>query len=97
MLIIHLPHCFIPWLYPSPLLVFLLGDWETKCNQLQKMLILRSLRQDRVSVCVTSLIVNNLGPRFVEPSVLDMKAVSVSWYPFNSCCFSLSLDLKLYM
>ncbi|XP_073321620.1 dynein axonemal heavy chain 2 [Pagrus major] len=51
------------------------GDWETKCNQLQKMLIVRSLRQDRVSVCVTSLIVNNLGPRFVEPPVLDMKAV----------------------
>ncbi|KAM8760834.1 dynein axonemal heavy chain 2-like [Acanthopagrus schlegelii] len=51
------------------------GDWETKCNQLQKMLILRALRQDRVSVCVTSLIVNNLGPRFVEPPVLDMRAV----------------------
>lgn len=83
MLIIHLLHCFIPWLYPPPMPVFLVGDWETKCNQLQKMLILRALRQDRVSVCVTSLIVNNLGPRFVEPPVLDMRAVSVSWYPFN--------------
>uniref|UniRef100_A0A671XQT1 Dynein axonemal heavy chain 2 n=1 Tax=Sparus aurata TaxID=8175 RepID=A0A671XQT1_SPAAU len=60
------------------------GDWETKCNQLQKMLIVRSLRQDRVSVCITSLIVNNLGPRFVEPPVLDMKAVveeSTTWTP----------------
>nr|XP_019958870.1 PREDICTED: dynein heavy chain 2, axonemal [Paralichthys olivaceus] len=51
------------------------GDWENNCNDLQKMLIVRSLRQDRVSFCVTSFIVNSLGTRFVEPPVLDMKAV----------------------
>ncbi|XP_042256267.1 dynein axonemal heavy chain 2 [Thunnus maccoyii] len=51
------------------------GDWENNCNELQKMLIVRSLRQDRVSLCVTSFIVNNIGSRFVEPPVLDMKAV----------------------
>uniref|UniRef100_A0A3Q1IX48 Dynein axonemal heavy chain 2 n=1 Tax=Anabas testudineus TaxID=64144 RepID=A0A3Q1IX48_ANATE len=51
------------------------GDWENNCNELQKMLIVRSLRQDRVSFCVTSFIVNNLGSCFVEPPVLDMKAV----------------------
>uniref|UniRef100_A0A3B4XCN1 Dynein axonemal heavy chain 2 n=1 Tax=Seriola lalandi dorsalis TaxID=1841481 RepID=A0A3B4XCN1_SERLL len=54
------------------------GDWENKCNALQKMLVVRSLRQDRVSFCVTSFIVNNLGSRFVEPPVLNMKAVSES-------------------
>uniref|UniRef100_A0A3Q3JPM2 Dynein heavy chain region D6 P-loop domain-containing protein n=1 Tax=Monopterus albus TaxID=43700 RepID=A0A3Q3JPM2_MONAL len=48
-----------------------------KCNELQKMLIVRSLRPDRVSFCITSFIVNNLGSRFVEPPVLNMKAVSV--------------------
>ncbi|XP_035375794.1 dynein heavy chain 2, axonemal [Electrophorus electricus] len=51
------------------------GEWENGCNELQKMLIVRSLRQDRISFCVTSFIINNLGPRFVEPPVLDMKAV----------------------
>ncbi|XP_070711337.1 dynein axonemal heavy chain 2 [Pempheris klunzingeri] len=51
------------------------GDWENSCNELQKMLIVRSLRQDRVSSCVTSFIVNSLGSRFVEPPVLDMKTV----------------------
>uniref|UniRef100_A0A4W6ECP9 Dynein axonemal heavy chain 2 n=1 Tax=Lates calcarifer TaxID=8187 RepID=A0A4W6ECP9_LATCA len=51
------------------------GDWESNCNELQKMLVVRSLRPDRVSFCVTSFIVNNLGSRFVEPPVLDMKAV----------------------
>ncbi|XP_076145705.1 dynein axonemal heavy chain 2 [Alosa pseudoharengus] len=51
------------------------GEWENSCNELQRMLIVRSLRQDRVSFCVTSFIINNLGSRFVEPPVLDMKAV----------------------
>ncbi|KAK2860339.1 hypothetical protein Q7C36_004505 [Tachysurus vachellii] len=51
------------------------GEWENGCNELQRMLIVRSLRQDRVSFCVTSFIINNLGSRFVEPPVLDMKAV----------------------
>lgn len=41
------------------------------------MLIVRSLRQDRVAFCVAAFIINNLGSRFVEPPVLDMKAVSV--------------------
>uniref|UniRef100_A0A665VAS8 Uncharacterized protein n=1 Tax=Echeneis naucrates TaxID=173247 RepID=A0A665VAS8_ECHNA len=49
------------------------GEWEDKCNWLQKMLIVRSLRQDRVSFFVTSCVVKNLGPRFVEPPALDMK------------------------
>lgn len=40
------------------------------------MLIVRSLRQDRVAFCVASFIVSNLGSRFVEPPVLNMKLVS---------------------
>ena len=39
------------------------------------MLLVRSLRPDRVSFCVTSFIVNNLGSKFVEPPVLDMQQV----------------------
>ncbi|XP_045081518.1 dynein axonemal heavy chain 2 isoform X2 [Coregonus clupeaformis] len=54
------------------------GEWENGCNELQRMLIVRSLRQDRVAFCVASFIINNLGSRFVEPPVLDMKAVSVT-------------------
>ncbi|KAM9407837.1 LOW QUALITY PROTEIN: dynein axonemal heavy chain 2 [Salvelinus alpinus] len=51
------------------------GEWENGCNELQRMLIVRSLRQDRVAFCVAAFIINNLGSRFVEPPVLDMKAV----------------------
>ncbi|XP_075968107.1 dynein axonemal heavy chain 2 [Anarhichas minor] len=59
----------------EPEVATLPDNWEHNCNELQKMLIVRSLRQDRVSLCVTSFIVNILGHHFVEPPVLDMKAV----------------------
>ena len=39
------------------------------------MLIVRSLRPDRVSFCATSFIINNLGSKFTEPPVLDMAQV----------------------
>ncbi|XP_068166166.1 dynein axonemal heavy chain 2 [Antennarius striatus] len=50
------------------------GEWND-CNDLQRMLIVRSLRQDRVSLCVSSFIVNKMGPRYVEPPALDVKSV----------------------
>ena len=51
------------------------GEWDNACNELQKMLIIRSLRADRVSFCVTAFIINNLGSKFTEPPVLDMQSV----------------------
>ena len=51
------------------------GEWDNACNELQRMLIVRSLRQDRISFCVTQFIINNRGSKFVEPPVLDMQAV----------------------
>uniref|UniRef100_A0A8C4S375 Dynein axonemal heavy chain 2 n=1 Tax=Erpetoichthys calabaricus TaxID=27687 RepID=A0A8C4S375_ERPCA len=59
----------------EPESVTLPGEWENACNELQRMLIVRSLRQDRVAFCVTSFVINNLGSKFVEPPVLDMKSV----------------------
>ncbi|VEL17305.1 unnamed protein product [Protopolystoma xenopodis] len=51
------------------------GEWDNTTNEFQRMLIVRSLRPDRVSFCATGFIVNNLGSRFVEPPVLEMKQV----------------------
>lgn len=39
------------------------------------MLIIRSCRPDRISFCIANFIVLNLGQRFVEPPVLDLKSV----------------------
>jgi len=61
------------WLKKLPMLCA--GEWESSCNELQRMLLVRSLRQDRVAFCVTSFIVNNLGSKFVEPPVLDLRQV----------------------
>nr|XP_022345562.1 dynein heavy chain 2, axonemal-like isoform X2 [Crassostrea virginica] len=51
------------------------GEWDNACNELQRMLLVRSLRPDRVSFCATSFIINNLGSKFTEPPVLDMQQV----------------------
>ena len=51
------------------------GEWDNACNELERMLIVRSIRADRVSFCVTSFIINNLGLKFVEPPPLDMRSV----------------------
>lgn len=53
----------------------LVSEWEMNCNVFQKMLIIRSCRPDRISFCIANFIVQNLGQRFVEPPVLDLKSV----------------------
>lgn len=67
-----------------------LGEWDDICNEFQKMLFIRSLRQDRISFCTTNFIVNQLGPRFVEPPVLDIKAVLEESIPQTPLIFVLS-------
>lgn len=39
------------------------------------MLFVRSLRPDRMSFCLSNFIINQLGPKFIEPPVLDVKTV----------------------
>ncbi|KAK9890592.1 hypothetical protein WA026_011959 [Henosepilachna vigintioctopunctata] len=68
----------------------LIGEWNEICNEFQKMLFIRSLRQDRVSFCITNFIVNQLGPRFVEPPVLDIKSVLEESVPQTPLIFVLS-------
>lgn len=53
----------------------LIGEWEEGCNEFQRMLLIRSCRSDRMTFCITTFIVHNLGQRFVEPPVLDVKEV----------------------
>ncbi|KAI8904300.1 dynein heavy chain and region D6 of dynein motor-domain-containing protein [Gorgonomyces haynaldii] len=66
------------------------GEWENKLNDLQKMLIVRSLRPDRVSFCATTFIINNLGQRFVEPPILDINDVLQDSSPRTPLIFVLS-------
>ncbi|XP_048524356.1 dynein axonemal heavy chain 2 [Dendroctonus ponderosae] len=68
----------------------LIGEWDGICNEFQKMLFVRSLRTDRVSFCISNFIVNQLGPQFVEPPVLDVKAVLDESVPQTPLIFVLS-------
>uniref|UniRef100_F1ST22 Dynein axonemal heavy chain 2 n=1 Tax=Sus scrofa TaxID=9823 RepID=F1ST22_PIG len=74
----------------TPEKAMLPGEWENACNEMQRMLIVRSLRQDRVAFCVTSFIISNLGSRFVEPPVLNMKSVMEDSAPRTPLVFILS-------
>ncbi|XP_041988681.1 dynein axonemal heavy chain 2 isoform X2 [Aricia agestis] len=62
------------YLNPEPEAQPLIGDWNEICNEFQRMLVVRSLRADRVAACVSGFVVNALGPRYVEPPVLDIRA-----------------------
>lgn len=66
------------------------GEWEAGCNELQKMVLVRALRPDRVTFVATSFIVNTLGQRFVEPPPLDMNAVLGDSTPAMPLIFVLS-------
>ena len=66
------------------------GDWENKLNDLQKMVIVRSIRPDRVSFCATTFIINNLGQKFVEPPNLDVSDVLADSSPRTPLIFVLS-------
>lgn len=75
---------------PEPESASLPGEWDNACNELQRMLFVRSLRPDRVSFCVNSFVVNNLGSKFVEPPVLDMQQVLDDSTPRSPLIFVLS-------
>mmetsp|Transcript_29052 Transcript_29052/g.63631 ORF Transcript_29052/g.63631 Transcript_29052/m.63631 type:complete len:866 (-) Transcript_29052:575-3172(-) len=51
------------------------GEWENRCSEMQRLIIVRCLRPDRIVFATTSFIVNNLGAKFTEPPVLDLSSV----------------------
>lgn len=51
---------------------------------------MRCLRPDRMSFCLTQFIINMLGPRYVEPPVLDLKQAFEESLPQTPLIFVLS-------
>jgi len=56
----------------EPEVAALPGEWENKCNELQRLILLRCLRSDRLVFAVTTFVINNLGPKFVEPPPFEL-------------------------
>ncbi|XP_050531221.1 dynein axonemal heavy chain 2 isoform X2 [Daktulosphaira vitifoliae] len=63
------------YMSPEPETLTLVGQWKDICNSFQQMLFIRCLRIDRLSFSISKFIVENLGPKFVEPPVMDVKSV----------------------
>ena len=58
---------------PAPEQESLPGEWESKCNEMQKMVVLRCLRQDRVLRAASGFVSVNLGQQYIEPPPFDMR------------------------
>ncbi|KAL0040883.1 hypothetical protein WJX79_008591 [Trebouxia sp. C0005] len=66
------------------------GEWEAKCNELQRMVLIRCLRPDRAIFAATSYVANALGRKFVEPPVLDLGETLGDSTPLSPLIFVLS-------
>ncbi len=66
------------------------GEWDNKLNDLQKMVVIRSLRPDRVLFCAQNFVVNNLGQKYIEPPILDVGDVLSDSSPRTPLVFVLS-------
>lgn len=66
------------------------GEWESKCDELQRMILVRSLRLDRVTNAATSYVANTLGRKYVEPPVLDLDETYQDSSPYSPLVFVLS-------
>merc|ERR1719230_2432811 len=66
------------------------GEWENRCSEMQRMIIVRCLRPDRIVFAATAFLINNLGARFTEPPVLDLNSVLADSAPTSPLIFVLS-------
>lgn len=46
--------------------------WSTNLNEIQKMVILRCLRPDKITPAITTYVTDKLGKKFVEPPPFDL-------------------------
>ncbi|KXS19215.1 hypothetical protein M427DRAFT_507867 [Gonapodya prolifera JEL478] len=66
------------------------GEWESKLSDAQKMLIVRSLRADRVLLCAHKFVSTNIGSEFAESPQLDYDEVLLDSDPTTPLIFVLS-------
>ncbi|MEW5313998.1 MAG: hypothetical protein WDW38_005527 [Sanguina aurantia] len=66
------------------------AEWESKSNELQRMMLVRCLRPDRVIFAATSFVANSIGRKFVEPPVLDLAETYLDSSPLTPLVFVLS-------
>jgi dynein heavy chain, axonemal len=74
----------------SPEIAALPGEWQTGVDDLQRMLLLRVFRPDRVVHSARKFVAKNLGPTFVEPPPMDLTQIYADSTPTSPVIFVLS-------
>lgn len=78
------------YLSHSPEVESLPGDWDNKLSELQRMLVVRSLRLDRAGFTAAGFVEQNLGAEFVDPPPFDLRAIYETSTPLTPLIFVLS-------
>ncbi|KAG7477961.1 hypothetical protein MATL_G00075170 [Megalops atlanticus] len=66
------------------------GEWNTKLDSFQKLLVLRCLRADRLTHGMQDFVAAQLGQRFIEPQTSDLSVVFKESSPSTPLIFVLS-------
>jgi len=70
------------------------GDWQNKCNEFQRLIVLRCLRSDRVTAACTAWIINNMNhQKYVEPPAFNLDSIFEESVPHNPLIFVLSVGV----
>ena len=48
------------------------GEWNDKLDSLQKMIILKALRADKISLAIQNYITEKMGKDFIEPPTFNL-------------------------
>ena len=75
---------------PTPQDEKLPEPWDAKLTTLQKLLVLRCLRPDKMVPALQQFVVENLGQRFIEPPTFDLAGS----YNDSNCCAALIFVLS---
>ncbi|KAL3881803.1 hypothetical protein ACJMK2_028195, partial [Sinanodonta woodiana] len=66
------------------------GEWNTKLDDFQKIIVLKCLRADKVTQAFQDYVANHLGQRFIEPQTADLHLVFKDSSPVTPLIFVLS-------
>ncbi|KAI9224867.1 dynein heavy chain and region D6 of dynein motor-domain-containing protein [Blastocladiella britannica] len=66
------------------------GDWHSRTNEFQRIVLVRSFRPDRVIFCARNFVASNLGQAFTDPPILDMQEAVNDSAPHIPLVFILS-------
>ena len=66
------------------------GKWQNSLDSLQKLLLLKALRLDRVEIAIRTYVSDYLGEKFVDPPVLNLNEVFNDSTCTEPCIFVLS-------